>query len=467
MGIPNLQNISGWQTAYTKDQAYRDSNQRRLAVQIPLALCLLFLGTALAFVITQRPWEITLPGFLQTPLMLGIIIGTLCAMLYVITTPFWLAKTFFLEFYRPPEEIDPKEIIKYRLWGKPNVPPPFDLLTIFQFKYLLVRDGEMLKKDEWPGWMACNLGGPLMLVVFDGCALYLERGNRFSRVVGPGDKVPFLEWYETIKYVVDLRPKVKTDEFKVWTKDGIKIGFTVQIECRIGDPAQNPPAAGLVYPYDPQAIKRAVERYALRWPEQERAQGNSPTEFTWVDAAWGQVTGILPGHIGSRSLNDLFVADLDGGQILSPEVMRQLFDRINAATQNFGVYVTDLQILKIDLPPEVIELQRGSWLAEHQKIVIIRNGQAKAFNIRSQEKARAEAQRDLIIAITEGLQKNRTHGAHTGNPIDELVEPLILSLSGMLEKSLGDPASRAYLARETLETFEKIQGMLNKEAPDA
>ena len=111
-----------------------------------------------------------------------------------------------------------------------------------QFLYIIAKDGEIDKKDKWPAWSACNLGGPLSLIVFDGSALYLERGNRFSRVVGPGEKIPFLEWYETIKYVVDLRPKMKTDKFDVWTKDGIKIKFEIQIECRIGDPSKNDPS---------------------------------------------------------------------------------------------------------------------------------------------------------------------------------------------------------------------------------
>ena len=40
-------------------------------------------------------------------------------------------------------------------------------------------------EGEWPAWMVRNIGGPLSLTVLDGSALYIERGNRFSRVVGP------------------------------------------------------------------------------------------------------------------------------------------------------------------------------------------------------------------------------------------------------------------------------------------
>ena len=358
------------------------------------------------------------------------------------------ASKFLLEFYCPPNEVDISKIINYRLFGISKLPPPLNMFS--QFSYIIAKDGEIDKKNKWPAWSACNLGGPLNLIVFDGSALYLERGNRFSRVVGPGEHIPFLEWHETIKYVVDLHPKVKTDKFDVWTKDGIKIKLEVQIECRIGDPSKNDPANGVVYPYDPVAVKKAVERFSLRWPNRQEGE---PSEFTWIDAAWGQVTGIVPGYIGSRTLDDLFIADRKSGQILSSESIDEVKDKLNSATQAFGVFITDFQILKVDMPPEVYEHQKEQWKTERQSLATIIDGQTKAFHIRSHEKARADAQRDLIIAIAGGLKKNK------GRPY---AESLLLSLSGVLDNSLKDPLMRAYLASSTLETLEKIKTMLDK-----
>lgn len=297
--------------------------------------------------------------------------------------------------------------------------------------------------------MACHLGGPLTLIVFDGCALYLERGGRFSRVVGPGEKAPFLELHETIKYVVDLRPKVKMDNISAWTKDGINITLTIRIECRIGDPAKKDPASGLVYPFDPLAVKKAIERYALRWPNPQE----EPSEFTWVDAAWGQVTNIFPGYIGSRMLDDILIADRQGGQILSSEAIENINKKLNQGTNLFGVYVTDLQITKMEIPEEVKKQHKDNWEAERQSIATITDGKAKAFSIRSRERARADAQKDLILAIADGLEKNKSKN---------FVEPLLLSLSGVLDESLQDPLTKAYLAKETLDTLEKLQKMLDK-----
>jgi regulator of protease activity HflC (stomatin/prohibitin superfamily) len=266
-------------------------------------------------------------------------------------------------------------------------------------------------------------------------------------VVGPG--LPFLEWYETIKYVADLRPKVKTDSFDVWTKDGIKVKLTVRIECRIGDPAKKDPDGELVYPYDPVAVKKAIERYSLRWPDPTK----EPSEFDWIDATWGQVTGIVPGYIGSRMLDDLLMADRKSGQILSPDALKKLIEDLNKATNGFGVYITDFQIQKFEVPPKILEQQKEFWKAERQSVNTIIEGEAKAYSIRAHEKARAEAQRDIIIAIADGLDKN---------PNKQFTESLLLSLSGILGDSLSDPLLRAYLARETLDTLEKLQKMLDR-----
>jgi regulator of protease activity HflC (stomatin/prohibitin superfamily) len=204
-----------------------------------------------------------------------------------------------------------------------------------------------------------------------------------------------------------------------------------------------------VYPYDPIAVKKAIERYAVRWPN--RLEGD-PLEFTWWDAAWGQVTGILPNYIGSRVLDDLFIADRNGGQLLSPLAISEIFERLNKATNPFGVFITDFQILKIDIPKDVEEHQKGQWMAERQGIATIIAGEARAFSIRAHEKARADAQYDLILAIAEGLERNKD---------GHFTEPVLLSLSNMLDESLREPLTRAYLARETLESLEQLQKALD------
>jgi len=459
MTFPYPENSAEWQTAYTRDDAYRNFGgyARRykwtFLVSVFFASGYLaiktspFIGQYIADYFKLEMSEALAKAFLLTAFLLAFVFSYL-AFMFVRSRAFLFATLFFADFHQPPEEIDPVQIIKYRLHGKLKLPPPFNLLT--QFKYIMVKEGEYVKSDQWPVWMARTLGGPLLLIVFDGCALYLERGNRFSRVVGPGDKTPFLEWYETIKYVVDLRPKVREDKFDVWTKDGIKIEIKARIECRIGDPKNKDPEGKLVYPYDPISVQKAIERYALRWPTCPEGE---PSEFNWMDAAWGQVTGIVPGYIGSRMLDDLFMANRNGGQILSPNAIQETFAKLNSATNGFGVFFTDFQVLEMTIPPEVEKYQKEYWMAEKQSIATKKDGESKAYTIRASQEAWADAQYDIILSIAEGLEKNRN---------GQFTEPVLLSLSSVLDKSLNEPLTRAYLANQTLETLEQLKKLLDQ-----
>lgn len=453
MSFPYSKNPEDWQTAYTRVQAYRDSKKYSdsfsIIVIVPfiIALSYFIFGPMRTIVGVEKISN------LRDLLLVSLVAFLILSILFyaLLKSIFLIAIDFFTEFHRPPAHVNPIEIIQYRLYGKTKLPPPFSLFA--PFNYILVKDGDIEKKDKWPAWAARNIGGPLLLIVFDGCALYLERGNRFSRVVGPGAQVPFLEWYETIKYVVDLRPKVKTGNCSGWTKDGINITLTAQIECRIGDPSKVDPESKLLYPFDPVAVKKAIERYAVRWPA-DRQEGD-PSEFTWVDAAWGQVSGILPGYIRSRTLDDLFVADRGGGQILAPDAVEEIFNGLNGMTNGFGVFITDFQILEIEMPEEVHQHQKENWIAQRQSVATILDGKAKAFSIRTREKARADAQRNLILAIANGLEQN---------PSGRLTEPVLLSLSRILDESLNDPLLRTHLARGTLDTLERLQTMLDNDS---
>jgi regulator of protease activity HflC (stomatin/prohibitin superfamily) len=448
MTFPYPERPEDWQTAYTRDDAYRDSEKRRSEYLLRIIICFFILLTYVYFRLANSNLFTGSTPLIKASFILITTLMSIALFIVIVKTASNSASTFFAEFYHPPEKVDPAKIIKYRLLGRSKLPPPLNLFS--QFEYILIKDGQIDKKEKWSAWSACNLGGPISLIVFDGNALYLERGNRFSRVVGPGDNIPFLEWYETIKYVVDLRPKIKTDKFDAWTKDGIKISLEVQIECRIGDPSKNDPANGIVYPYDPIAVKKAVERYSVRWPD--RLKGEQ-SEFTWIDAAWGQVTGIVPGYISSRMLDDLFIANRNSGQILSPHAMKEILGKLNNATNMFGVFITDFQIQKIELPKGVEDHQKDYWKAERQGIAAVIDGQAKAFSIRAHEQARADGQYDLILAIAEGLEKY-VNGHFT--------EPMLLSLSSVLDESIKEPLTRAYLAKETLDTLEQLKKMVEE-----
>jgi regulator of protease activity HflC (stomatin/prohibitin superfamily) len=452
---PSPVNPGDWPNAYSRDQAYRDKGKMNQVTSMAILVgIILFDGYIAIRLVPRLGFGINATSPLQfIVVLLILILVTVLVTLFVFllfvvihTGAASFASRLMAEFYQLPSDFPIMKMITYRLFGKMKLPPPLSILT--SFKSITFKDGQIFKGDEWVKWSAENLGGPATLTVFDGCALYLERGNRFSRVVGSGNKPPFLEWFETVKYVVDLRPKIKEDSFEVWTKDGIKVKLTARIVGRIYGPVQQPADTDLLYPFDPIAVKKAVENLTLR-----RTNPNKePEECNWFDAAWGQVTSIVPSYIGSRWLDDLLIADRKSGQILAPEVVKKLVEKLKKATGQFGVEILDFQIQQIEIPAKVAEQQKENWKAIRQVLATKNDGKAKAFDIQSREQARAEAQKDLILAIAAGLEINKSRG---------FSEPLILSLSGILDESLQDPLIRATIAGETLDTLEKVQKMLN------
>lgn len=275
MAFPYPEYSTDWQTAYTRDDAYRAFGKHAWHYRYLFLACVIIVSGFAAIKLSPHIkqliatyWGKELAKALADVSVLIAFLLTLVVTYVIISLvrsqAFRFAVAFFTDFYQPPENIEPAKIIRYRLHGKFKLPAPFTML--FQFKYIMAKEGQLAKSDQWPAWTARNLGGPLLLIVFDGCALYIERGNRFSRVVGPGDKIPFLEWYETIKYVVDLRPKVREDKFDVWTKDGIKIEIRARVESRIGDPKKKDPEGKLIYPYDPVAVQKPLSAMPCAGP---------------------------------------------------------------------------------------------------------------------------------------------------------------------------------------------------------
>lgn len=446
--FPYPKNTADWQTAYTRDHAYRDSWKHTAFSRIFLLAGAIVIYY---FVMLLLAFFSIISGFviqIQRLIGVGIFVIILFSLRAIQSLATRLAKDLFSRLFTPPEYVDADRLIKYRSTRKIKLPTPLNKLPIFKFESVSAKEGRIDKEDTWTAWSALNLGGPISLTVFDGSAIYLERGNRFSRVVGPGDKAPFLEWFETIKCVVDLRPKALEGSFDVWTKDGIKVNLTVRMECRVGSPKREK-RSRLVYPFDPIAVRKAVEHYSLH-----REFGpNTLEEHTWTDAAWGELKKMLPGYINTQMMDDLIIAEQSQGQILSFQATQELMKKLNDATGSFGVFVTDFQIKQIIPPPRISTQHKEFWSAEKQSRTTIIEGQTKAYAIRTREAARADAQRDLIFAIAEGLQKN---------PNKQFSESLLLSLAGILDSSLTEPQIRATLAKDTLETLEKLQKILDK-----
>ena len=372
-------------------------------------------------------------------------------------------REFILTIYQPAEDENLTPLVLRRLLGIPPFPPPLN--TLLKYPFIVIKEPD-LEENHWARWF----GGPATLVIYDGIALYLERGNKFSRVVGPGAPMPLLERYERIKEVIDLRPQIKTDSVMPWTKDGIRIKLTIRAEIQIdASPDALEKSAKFRYPFDPLAVKRAVEYSSVK------LVNGKLQDVPWVEGAWGTITASVNAFVAGHSLDELFLAPQNENsgnsnhhnahinqhnsqiaenieQILSLRISTQVINDIQVSLQKNGIKIQGLQIIHFEVPEKVRELRTRYWESIRQKISAQRNSRAEAEHIRSREQVHAEAQRTMLMTIIKRLENV---------PIDQLTESLTLSLSGILDQGLDDPLIRPLIAKESFAVLDRVRKMLD------
>jgi hypothetical protein len=339
-----------------------------------------------------------------------------------------MAPGFLIKLFSPSSE---KSEIANRVWNR--------LWGLHQFlskEYILITEPALDPPDHWSKW----LGGPAYLVLYDGFAAYIEYGNRFSRVVGAGAPLPFLDKRETIKAIVDLRPQFREFSVSGWTKDGIKVIMEVRMETRIGadySPGQADPKR--LYPFDARSVIKAVEYTAVK------ERGGVLVESDWCDGAVGKITGLLGHHISTCKFDELHLINKGNVQILSPEALKNLLVEANRDLKNAGIHVSSLQITETRLPENVYGQRLDVWKAGKDGQIARIHGEGNAFEIKVGQEAYSRAQRDLILAITRSLESI---------PPTMLKDVNLLALSKVLDKGLNEPLVKALMSQETLALLE-------------
>lgn len=446
---------NSWQNHHSAEKAHWEDLGRIGGILIPILL-LIFLAVMSAIgyeVLYSTRWAEKATTNAGLYWVVFRIYLTFLSPLFVSVAAIVLLYRVVIEFVKTihnrPEEKKLLSLIQRRLLGVPPLPPP--LSTLWKYPFVTIKEPHDLKEDHWVRW----LGGPATLVIYDGVALYLERGNQFSRVVGPGKPpMPFLDRYETVKAVVDLRPQVKEGETHPWTKDGIQVDVKIRMECQIDASEEARQAThNLVHPFDPVAVKQAVEYTAVKYDKEKKEL----YESDWLDGVWGQVTGYISRHISSHSIDEIALSEIEDigqskGNLQTFKLAQNHLNKINAdlAARHTGSKVLSIQIT-LGAPKDVEDYRVKYWEAERKKASAFHLSKAEADGIRLREEARARTERDMLNAITERLKDV--------NP-DNLTEPLLLSLTGILDNSLDDPLIRPIIAKNSLNLLEQLRKTL-------
>ena len=415
--------------------------RQSLLVVVPFTSFLLYILAISLLLVAHRwgpiPFRFSLTDFLALRFRLLLPLIALSIFLAGLYHLFRTAQKLIFQLHAIDFDAEPqiRDRIRHRFWG---------WNSFSQNNYLVIRSTKLEPPMHWSTW----LGGPTFLIINDGFAAYLERSSCFSRVIGAGFPIPYLDARETIRTIVDLRPQVREADVNAWTNDGIKFTIRVRVEFQI-DPAapQNHGKAKLVYPFNPEAVRKAVEFTAVRFRD------GKLEESDWRDGTIGSINGLVAHHIYSFHFDELFMNNEGHGQILSTQVMNSLLEKANKHLREAaGVKVISIQIIDIAIPAEIRQQRLNVWGAKKDSLVSRIQGEAQAYKIRTNEEARARAQRDLIVAIAKSL--GNVDAAHFPD------EPLLMSLSGILDQGLGDPLVQTYMARGTLDALKKLKDLL-------
>ncbi len=464
---------SQWKMRFKKkEEQWKDMQRAGRMIIISVVLTLVTVLYILFYISYKTDWISTASESREAYLRFLVIFFSILLAPVLITILSFIASfrtgnSLIQTLYKPPEDINIRKRLSLRLFGIPLLPSPLNM--IFKYPFITLKSTEDLPPDHWARW----LGGPATLVIYDGVAVYLERGNQFSRVLGPGLPMPMLERYERIKEIVDLRPQVKTAQLKPWTKDGIQVTLSIRAEIQIGcsDEAKkssvrlhnDATSTHLRFPFDAKKVKTAIERIAVKYSDTNK----SLFETSWDEAAMGSIKGKINSYITAHSVDELFFKGepIKGDflpendkplRITSFDVSENLFIEINeklteAGSQLLNLQITDFTPVSTTVSEELIRY----WKANREKMDAIRNSETEAESIRANNKARASAQKLLLDTLIENLEYlNKGTGDIEAT---RLVEASTLFLTQTLEQTLGDPLIGSYLAKETLDTIKMLR----------
>ena len=288
--------------------------------------------------------------------------------------------------------------------------------------YLRVYQGQL--EHDAAQAPAAIIGGPAWLTVTAQNAAVIERGAKFSRIVGPG--IWYLQAHERVRGAVDLQMQQRRSREKSLTKDGIPVELDVDLIFRITEknlpddaPPEPPPPLrlrhrirkklGLRVPtafveaskphrFSREAVRRAVYETAIA------ALDQAPD---WTRSFAGVRAGDVTEQLAEMRLDEICSPD-------DPDLypLRAIVDKGVENARKFaapqGVDLIDLHAGVIEVPDDIkklVEEQRiGNWQVEWRRRARQLKAEGDARALQSMEEARAEAQANMIQALTEGFR---------------------------------------------------------------
>jgi hypothetical protein len=288
--------------------------------------------------------------------------------------------------------------------------------------------------------------GPGIVLCDNVTAVALEKKNTFTRVLGPG--FHFIDIDEQVLAAIDLRPQSMRRKVTVSTREGIEveIDLSVTIEIQHG---KESPSGEPHYPFDPEAVRRAV--YAEHVHISETTRPHAPRSAAdWCETIVAVCKDHLRHIVAGYTLDQLFA--VDNPDLIPRQVISEQLTRIaRAEVGRYGANLLNASVSRIHPPPSVIKQRVTNWLADWQRREHTLKALGEARQMELKESARILAQAEMLQRLEQILA-----------PHPENLSPDILSLRLLeaFERMMLEPGTAAQLDKETFDFLQRLIELL-------
>jgi regulator of protease activity HflC (stomatin/prohibitin superfamily) len=293
-----------------------------------------------------------------------------------------------------------------------------------------------------------GLVGPGIVLTNADHAIAVYSGAGFRRVSPPG--VTFTHWAEEVQEVVDLRPQLRAmPPVVVKTKDGIDVEVVTFTPFRIQSNDREL-ELGSSFPFDKKAIYKVV--HAQRVAQED---GQKQGWDRLVRQTCERVMRDIVAEYTLDELSSLYEPHRDPRAEIAARMRAQVAEEI----EEWGLELIGGGISNLKPPPKVIQQRIEHWKAHWERRIRVLEAEAEAEERRRLGISRAEAQMEMILRITEGLEQIQ----HLEQ--DRWNELMVLRLLDVIEQAgAGYPGLESqirpslYGIRESLELLPPEEG---------
>jgi regulator of protease activity HflC (stomatin/prohibitin superfamily) len=401
-------------------------------------------------------------------LLLAVILNSLPIIVPLVVIP-RLASRFMYTLYDTRDAREAHDFLHRNVFGMTSLRP----ITI-------IREGQIA---VGAGGVCDQVGGRGVMIIHNDSAAVLEKGGRLTRTVG-GPYFGFLEPFERVWEVVDLRRQRWSLPVEAMTKEGIPIVCDADIAFKIddrfiddwGEVQNKPPVKTTTQSFTYVEIGAALKDAGIETPlpYTDEAVFKAATS-TWVRIRqpedleqlrkWtgrvmiGEVEGTLRDILARYRLDWLTRPPRPGDKHPQEEIRELLEHKLRnifSAENNLGIQILDVNLGKVDVKDERISNQWiKAWQAGWEQRAVESRAAGEAELVRL-EAAQVQAQAEMVLTLTEAIRPFVSSAEEFPSYL------LAVQFTQTLRWMAYDPLNRVFLPPETLRTIKELENLLNE-----